>query len=150
MKKTVYFVALMSEISLVATMFILESFAEKKAGVNHHVLARRHQWETTVFSPGNKDFISFALAFIFAGFLALLVYSFIKRANSKEFFRFRQIQILIGMLAAAFALMSQHMMFFLDMKITPYITFSAMVILGIQLIVIALSGKLTKEGNNLK
>ncbi|MGB5823974.1 MAG: hypothetical protein WBH44_07840 [Proteocatella sp.] len=145
MKKILYVVALMSEISLVAAVFILEKLASKKAGVNHHVLARRHQWEATVFSSENKNIIGFALVVILVGLMVLLINYLIKKRNLNVAGIFYKIQIIFGMLAAVVALMSQRTSFFLEMKTAPYMTFVAIAVLGIQILVLVSSSSMSNR-----
>ncbi len=136
MKKIFYAVALISEILLVAAVFILENLAAKKAGVNHHVLARKSQWETTVFRPENIKILSAMLIILIIALVFMKLHELKKRKNHKS--EFEIIQIIIAVLAAVVAILSQSNSYFLEMKTTPYITFAALTIFVFQAIILIL------------
>lgn len=139
MKKIFYAVALISEILLVAAVFILENLAAKKAGVNHHVLARKSQWETTVFRPENIKILSAMLIILIIALVFMELHELKKRKRKNHKSEFEIIQIIIAVLAAVVAILSQRNSYFLEMKTTPYITFAALTIFVFQAIILILN-----------
>lgn len=132
MKKIAYFLIRIIQISLIAALFLLNYLSGKKAGVNHHVIARKIQWEASILSDSNLKLISIAV-----GILVLAIVLIIISKKLKKSFVNRNLVLLIIM--ALIIIISQKMVLFKNLVIAPYITMGAMAIFLTQTILILIT-----------
>lgn len=132
MKKIAYFLIRIIQISLIAALFLLNYLSGKKAGVNHHVIARKIQWEASILSDSNLKLISIAV-----GILVLAIVLIIISKKLKKSFVNRNLVLLIIM--GLIIIISQKMVLFKNLVIAPYITMGAMAIFLTQTILILIT-----------
>lgn len=74
MKKTTYIIVHIIQLILIFLLFLLDYFSQKRAGVNHHIIARTHQWDTGILSQNNLFIISILILILILifGFLLLM------------------------------------------------------------------------------
>lgn len=132
MKKIAYFLIRIIQISLIAALFLLNYLSGKKAGVNHHVIARKIQWEASILSDSNLKLISIAV-----GILVLAIVLIIISKKLKKSFVNRNLVLLIIM--GLTIIISQKMVLFKNLVIAPYITMGAMTIFLTQTILILIT-----------
>lgn len=132
MKKIAYFLIRIIQISLIAALFLLNYLSGKKAGVNHHVIARKIQWEASILSDSNLKLISIAV-----GILVLAIVLIIISKKLKKSFVNRNLVLLIIM--GLIIIISQKMVLFKNLVIAPYITIGAMAIFLTQTILILIT-----------
>lgn len=132
MKKIAYFLIRIIQISLIAALFLLNYLSGKKAGVNHHVIARKIQWEASILSDSNLKLISIAV-----GILVLAIVLIIISKKLKKSFVNRNLVLLIIM--GLIIIVSQKMVLFKNLVIAPYITMGAMAIFLTQTILILIT-----------
>lgn len=132
MKKIAYFLIRIIQISLIAALFLLNYLSGKKAGVNHHVIARKIQWEASILSDSNLKLISIAV-----GILVLAIVLIIISKKLKKSFVNRNIVLLIIM--GLIIIVSQKMVLFKNLVIAPYITIGAIIIFLTQTILILIT-----------
>lgn len=132
MKKIAYFLIRIIQISLIAALFLLNYLSGKKAGVNHHVIARKIQWEASILSDSNLKLISIAV-----GILVLAIVLIIISKKLKKSFVNRNLVLLIIM--GLIIIVSQKMVLFKNLVIAPYITMGAMTIFLTQTILILIT-----------
>lgn len=132
MKKIAYFLIRIIQISLIAALFLLNYLSGKKAGVNHHVIARKIQWEASILSDSNLKLISIAV-----GILVLAIVLIIISKKLKKSFVNRNLVLLIIM--GLTIIISQKMVLFKNLVIAPYITIGAIIIFLTQTILILIT-----------
>lgn len=132
MKKIAYFLIRIIQISLIAALFLLNYLSGKKAGVNHHVIARKIQWEASILSDSNLKLISIAV-----GILVLAIVLIIISKKLKKSFVNRNLVLLIIM--GLIIIISQKMVLFKNLVIAPYITIGAIIIFLTQTILILIT-----------
>lgn len=132
MKKIAYFLIRIIQISLIAALFLLNYLSGKKAGVNHHVIARKIQWEASILSDSNLKLISIAV-----GILVLAIVLIIISKKLKKSFVNRNLVLLIIM--GLIIIVSQKMVLFKNLVIAPYITIGAIIIFLTQTILILIT-----------
>lgn len=132
MKKIAYFLIRIIQISLIAALFLLNYLSGKKAGVNHHVIARKIQWEASILSDSNLKLISIAV-----GILVLAIVLIIISKKLKKSFVNRNLVLLI--IIGLTIIISQKMVLFKNLVIAPYITMGAMTIFLTQTILILIT-----------
>lgn len=132
MKKIACFLIRIIQISLIAALFLLNDLSGKKAGVNHHVIARKIQWEASILSDSNLKLISIAV-----GILVLAIVLIIISKKLKKSFVNRNLVLLIIM--GLIIIISQKMVLFKNLVIAPYITMGAMAIFLTQTILILIT-----------
>ena len=132
MKKIACFLIRIIQISLIAALFLLNYLSGKKAGVNHHVIARKIQWEASILSDSNLKLISIAV-----GILVLAIVLIIISKKLKKSFVNRNLVLLIIM--GLIIIISQKMVLFKNLVIAPYITMGAMAIFLTQTILILIT-----------
>lgn len=132
MKKIAYFLIRIIQISLIAALFLLNYLSGKKAGVNHHVIARKIQWEASILSDSNLKLISIAV-----GILVLAIVLIIISKKLKKSFVNRNLVLLIIM--GLTIIISQKMVLFKNLVIASYITMGAITIFLTQTILILIT-----------
>ena len=125
MKKKISIVASIIQMVILSSLFILNNFANKSAGVNHHVIARKYQWEATIFSNSNLSWISLAM-WIIIMILAIIV---LKQKNKKMFLKIEMIKLIAS---GIFVEASSRFTVFRNLNIMSYITLGALIIFLIQ------------------
>lgn len=132
MKKIAYFLIRIIQISLIAALFLLNYLSGKKAGVNHHVIARKIQWEASILSDSNLKLISIAV-----GILVLAIVLIIISKKLKKSFVNRNLVLLI--IIGLTIIISQKMVLFKNLVIASYITMGAITIFLTQTILILIT-----------
>ncbi|WP_028829415.1 hypothetical protein [Proteocatella sphenisci] len=127
MNKIINVAVIFIEVSVVALLFILETMSGQKAGVNHHVLARKIQWNEKYFTPENIKILTF-------GLIAIILFAiFIQIVSGKKKQIVKQGKILwthnvAAILAVSIAVLSLKNRFFMSLNTSGYITFASIAI----------------------
>lgn len=125
MNKKISTVASIVQMIILSSLFILNNFANKSAGVNHHVIARKYQWESTIFSNSNLSWISLAMWII----IMILAIIALKQKNKKMFLKIEMIKLIAS---GIFVEASYRFTVFRNLNIMLYITLGALIIFLIQ------------------
>jgi len=137
MKKIINKVVVFIEVSMVAFLFILENLSWQKAGVNHHVIARKIQWSEKYFTVKNIEILTFAIIAI------ILTAIFIQAVNIRKNHTVKQRKELgihngTAILSAGIFLLSLKNEVFLNLNISAYITFASMLVFLFEILIIIL------------
>lgn len=131
MKKTTYSIVHIVQVILIFSLLLLNYFSQKSAGVNHHIIARTHQWEIGVFSQKNLLIVSI-LILIF-----ILIFGFLllrQKRKPKEL----KIEYALLVLFGIFIIVSYKTALLEAVLIRSYIIISALIIFLIQTIFISI------------
>lgn len=125
MNKKISTVSSILQMVILSSLFILNNFANQSAGVNHHVIARKYQWESTIFSNSNLSWISLAMWII----IMILAIIALKQKNKKMFLKIEMIKLIAS---GIFVEASSRFTVFRNLNIMSYITLGALIIFLIQ------------------
>lgn len=131
--KAAYLLSVFFQIALITAVFVINDLTRKKAGVNHHVYYKRHQYEQSIYSIDSLVWQSIIAALIGLLFLLFLVFA-LKKSKS----RFYQLQIALTAIisfAVCFVINSD---FFNNMLAYPYFIMVFQIILVIQIIIVTI------------
>ena len=108
MKKIINAAVIFLESAIFFLLFALELLSEKKAGVNHHVLARKIQWSEKYFTPENINIIFPCIIAVLAGviFVQAAVYIKKKKPPYMSFLRANNAILVLSALASTLSLKS--------------------------------------------
>lgn len=121
MKKIISIVASVAQIVILISLVILNYFSNKSAGVNHHVIAKKYQWEATILNESNLMLIS-AIFWIVIILLALII---TKQKCMNVSLKIEFIKLIISVI---FIEASYKLTLFKNLNIMPYITLGALLI----------------------
>lgn len=121
MKKIISIVASVTQIVILVSLVILNYFSNKSAGVNHHVIAKKYQWEATILNESNLMLIS-AIFWIVIILLALII---TKQKCMNVSLKIEFIKLIISVI---FIEASYKLTLFKNLNIMPYITLGALLI----------------------
>lgn len=139
MKKIISIVASVTQIVILISLVILNYFSNKSAGVNHHVIAKKYQWETTILNGSNLMMLS-AILWIVIILLALII---TKQKCMNVSLKIEFIKLIISVI---FIEASYKLTLFKNLNIMPYITLGALLIFVTQTTVVLID-ILAKEGH---
>lgn len=129
MKKIISIVASVTQIVILVSLVILNYFSNKSAGVNHHVIAKKYQWEATILNESNLMMLS-AIFWIVIILLALII---TKQKCMNVSLKIEFIKLIISVI---FIEASYKLTLFKNLNIMPYITLGALIIFVTQTTVI--------------
>lgn len=138
MKKIISIVASVTQIVILVSLVILNYFSNKSAGVNHHVIAKKYQWEATILNESNLMLIS-AIFWIVIILLALII---TKQKCMNVSLKIEFIKLIISVI---FIEASYKLTLFKNLNIMPYITLGALIIFVTQTTVILIDILLQKK-----
>ncbi len=130
MKKIINAAVIFLESAVFFLLFALERLSGKKAGVNHHVLARKIQWSEKYFTPENIDIVFPCIIAVVAGviFVQAAVYIKKKKLPYRSFFRANNAVLILSAFASALSLKSGVVM---ELNTSVYISAAAIVIFAV-------------------
>ncbi len=138
MKKIISIVASVTQIVILVSLVILNYFSNKSAGVNHHVIAKKYQWEATILNESNLMLIS-AIFWIVIILLALII---TKQKCMNVSLKIEFIKLIISVI---FIEASYKLTLFKNLNIMPYITLGALIIFVTQTTVVLIDILLQKK-----
>lgn len=138
MKKIISIVASVTQIVILISLVILNYFSNKSAGVNHHVIAKKYQWEATILNGSNLMMLS-AILWIVIILLALIV---TKQKCMNVSLKIEFIKLIISVI---FIEASYKLTLFKNLNIMPYITLGALLIFVTQTTVVLIDILLQKK-----
>lgn len=138
MKKIISIVASITQIVILVSLVILNYFSNKSAGVNHHVIAKKYQWEATILNESNLMLIS-AIFWIVIILLALII------AKQKCMNVSLKIEFIKLIISVIFIEASYKLTLFKNLNIMPYITLGALLIFVTQTTVVLIDILLQKK-----
>lgn len=127
MKKIAYIIVRIIQVFLIFSLFLLNYFSQKSAGVNHHIIARTHQWEMGMLSQKNLLIVSI-LILIFILIFGFLLFK--QKGKSKTL----KIEYALLVFAGIFIIASYKTALLEAVLIRSYIIISALIIFLIQTI----------------
>ncbi len=131
MNKIIYFFVSSIQALTIAGIFILESLSRKKAGVNHHLIARKYQLQDGLYSSSNLVLLAFL---IFA--VVLLVFLLSIKLNKFKLIRFEFIKLLsIGL----FFILAFNYIRIQELNSYAYILSASLIVFCLQLLLLAAS-----------
>lgn len=133
-KKIAYIIAVLSQLTLIIAVVILNSLTEKKAGVMRHVYFRRLQYEQGIFSPKSLAIQSNLSVILGIGFVLLLLIE-IKRKRS----RFLIIQSLLAASIGFILFFIIKSSFFIRLIAYPYFIIAFEIAFGIQMLILGIT-----------
>lgn len=69
---------------ILAALSVLEFWSGKRAGVNHHLLARKHQWAQGLLNTGNLHLLDMVSVSLLAALLLLLAVVLRKQGEMRQ------------------------------------------------------------------
>ncbi len=138
MKKIINVVASVTQIVILISLVILNYFSNKSAGVNHHVIAKKYQFEATILNEGNLMMISVILWIV----IILLALIIVKQKCMNLSLKIEFIKLIIS---AIFIEASYKSTLFKNLNIMPYITLGALLIFITQTTVVLVAILLQKK-----
>ena len=138
MKKIINVVASVTQIVILISLVILNYFSNKSAGVNHHVIAKKYQFEATILNEGNLMMISVILWIV----IILLALIIVKQKCMNLSLKIEFIKLIIS---AIFIEASYKSTLFKNLNIMPYITLGALLIFVTQTTVVLIDILLQKK-----
>lgn len=142
-KGIVYTIAVLIQVALIVTVFIINDLTEKKAGVMRHVYTRRLQYEQSLFTQVHlikHNIVLIVLCILFA----FLLFHTVKRRRKI----FARIQIAVGIMMNLFTIIVINSKYFIDKLAYPYFIIAFELALLIQTIVIITVVLKTYKYNN--
>lgn len=133
-KKIIYIFAVIVQILLITSAFVLNSLTDTKAGVMHHVYYKRYEYEQGIYSQSNLT-IQSIVAVAICILLAFLLFLAIKKGKDK----FHIIQIALGLISGILVYFVINNSVFIDMLAYPYFIMAFEFVLGIQIVIIIIS-----------
>ncbi|SCG82264.1 hypothetical protein DW1_0655 [Proteiniborus sp. DW1] len=130
-KGIIYAIALLLQVALIVTVFVINNLTAKRAGVMRHVYTKRLQYEQGIFTQVNltkHNIILIALCILFA---VLLFYAIKRRQKI-----FTGIQIAIGIMMSLLTIIVINSKYFIDILAYPYFIIAFELALLIQTIII--------------
>ena len=130
MKKIINAAVIFLESAIFFLLFALERLSGKKAGVNHHVLARKLQWSEKYFTPENINIIFPCIIAVLAGviFVQAAVYIKKKKTPYMSFLRANNAILVLSALASALSLKSGAVM---ELNTSVYIAAASIMIFAV-------------------
>ncbi|WP_416198988.1 MAG: hypothetical protein ACFWUA_04575 [Sporanaerobacter sp.] len=133
--KSIYIFIAFIQVVLITAVFIIDNLTSKKAGVNHHIYYRRHQFEQNIYSINNllwQNILAVVLGIIFLIFLIFAI------KYRKSLFVKIQLSITVVLSFLLSGIISSQ--FFIDKLAYPYFIMVFQLILIIQILFIIVMG----------
>lgn len=127
MVKTINSIVIFVDALIVALLCVFENLSNSKAGLNHHVLARKIQWSEKYFTFENVKLIVITLITIVVIAIVIQVINAPKKLSSKRV-KITLTHNIIAILSAIVVVLSLKHEVFLNMNTSLYITFAAIAI----------------------
>ena len=136
MKKIINAAVILLESALYFLLIVLEELSGKKAGVNHHVLARKIQWNEKYFTPENIDMVLPLIIAVLAVLIIIqiCVYRKKKKLPYSSFFRANNAVLVVSAFASVLSLKSGAAM---ELNTSVYIAAASIVIFSVQSAIIS-------------
>lgn len=136
---TSFIFASLTQLCLLVTPFVIESLTKKKAGVNHHVIFKRVQYENGIFSPSNLSIQSIIVAIVGVMFVMILINTI---KNKKTLYN--KVQILLGFVLCLAVLFVINSSMFYDKIAYPYFIIAFIGALLIQMLIVIVANIFNK------
>lgn len=122
MRRLFCFLTAMLQLLMGAALAVLEVLSGKRGGINHHVLARKHQWSQGLLSPERLQQADLVL-----GLLALALAAALWRGWRESRIQGREgkrltVPLLTTLVLALLTLGSHHMPLFTQLRTASYLT----------------------------
>ena len=130
MKKIINAAVIFLESAIFFLLFVLERLSGIKAGVNHHVLARKLQWSEKYFTPENINIIFPCIIAVLAGVILVQAAVYIKKKKPPymSFFKVNNAALVLWACASAFSLKSGSVM---ELNTSVYIAAASIMIFAV-------------------
>ena len=127
MKKIINAAVIFVESAIFFLLFVLERLSGIKAGVNHHVLARKLQWNEKYFTPENINIIFPCIIAVLAGVILVQAAVYIKKKKPPymSFFKANNAALVLWACASALSLKSGAL---IELNTSVYIAAASIVI----------------------
>lgn len=127
MKKIINAAVILLESAMFFLLIVLEELSGKKAGVNHHVLARKIQWNEKYFTPENIDVVLPCIIAVLAVLIIIQssVYRKKKRPPYSSFFRANNAVLVLSAFVSLLSLKSGAVM---ELNTSVYIAAASILI----------------------
>ena len=130
MKKIINAAVIFLESAIFFLLFTLERLSGKNAGVNHHVLARKLQWNEKYFTPENINIIFPCIIAVLAGVILVQAAVYIKKKKPPymSFFKANNAALVLWACASALSLKSGSVM---ELNTSVYIAAASIMIFAV-------------------
>lgn len=135
MKKTIYTIIVIFQVTIIVGSFILQYLTNIKAGVMHHVYFKKYLLENGIFSSENIKMGSSILILISLILIIFSIYIFLKKKNMKFF----KIQLLIANILILSLYFVINGTYFINKLAYHYFIIAFALALTIQILVILLN-----------
>lgn len=120
-----------AELAVIGLMVALNHLYHTKAGVNHHVIARKQQWTATLLSDGNRPLLILAICAVCLGAIGAAYRG--QRKQKNHFSVTTVSELLATLLAGALGVSALLPALLGSWPISPYLLFGAAILLLLQL-----------------
>lgn len=137
MRKAICFLTASIQLLMGAALAVLEVLSGKRGGINHHVLARKHQWSQGLLSPERLQQADLLLGLLALGLAAALWANRREsRIQGREGKRLT-VPLLTALVLALLTLGSYHLPLFTQLRTAAYVTLSLAGATLLQLLLLA-------------
>lgn len=131
LKKILYGVLALIQISIIVAVFVVQYLSDKKAGVMRHIYYRRYQFEQSILNSSNLNILSMVILIVTLLLIVLLINSI--KGNKNLFYK---VQIAISILVGLITLIVIKSNYFIEMLAYPYFIMVFIVVLILQIAVV--------------
>lgn len=140
LKKILYGVLALIQISIIVAVFVVQYLSDKKAGVMRHIYYRRYQFEQSILNSSNLNILSMVILIVTLILIALLISSI--KSNKNLFYK---VQITISILLGFMTLIVIKSNYFIEMLAYPYFIMAFVLVLILQITVVLISKIFSKN-----